>query len=156
MKEQHIDAVMEAIRGDATIGIPKTRLHGVLIADLLAHLNDFTPLHLPVISTGDVVDRHLRWSLLLLLLHKLIRDDTQSIDGIVHGYDLGLVTRIDQHGANDTLASSDHEACGSIQIIHPAGHGFVGRGRHCRRAGWVGLQLAVALLLARRSSGCGR
>lgn len=95
MEEQHVDAVMEAIRCNATVRIPETRFHGILIANFLAHLNHLAPLHLAMIGTRDVVHRDLVGSLILLLHDELIRYDAQSIDGVVHGYDLGLVTRID-------------------------------------------------------------
>lgn len=125
MEEQHIDAMMEAIGCDATVGIPETRLHGILIANLLAHLNHLAPLHLAMIGARDVVHRHL---LRTWLPHKLIRNDAQSIDGIVHRYHLRLVTRIDEHGTDDTFAGTNHQASWPIQIIHPAGYGFVGGG----------------------------
>lgn len=124
MEEQHIDIVMQSIGGYAAIRIPETRLHWVLIANLFAHLNHLAPLHLAMIGARDIINGYIHRS----LFHcKLIWYDAEAIDCIIHRYDLGFVACIDEHGSNDALASAHHQASGSIQIIHPAGHGLIGR-----------------------------
>jgi len=111
MEEQHIDVMMDFICGYTSILIPEPSLHWILIANLFAHLNYLTPLHLSMIGTRDIVHGNIHRP----LLHcELIRNNTETIDGIIHRYDLRFVACIDKHGSNDAFARANHKTSWSI------------------------------------------
>lgn len=67
----------------------------------------------------------------MLGLTIMIGYQQQSIDSYVHRYHLRFELSIADHGANNTFASANQNARGSIHIVYPARQRLRDSGRNC-------------------------
>lgn len=67
---------------------------------------------------------------LLFLSKKLISNRDQSINSVIHRYNLRFIVQVNQHGANDSLGGANHQSSGSIQVVHPSRNWFESRWRN--------------------------
>lgn len=59
LKEEHNDEVREPVCSDGTIWVPQSSVEGILVGELLAFLQNFTPGHSLDVIAGNIVARHL-------------------------------------------------------------------------------------------------
>lgn len=86
MKEEHLQQVLQLIRGDRSVGIPNARLEGVFVGELLALVDHLAPRHFLFVGTREIVDGNLLGLGLRLGLH--IGDCNQTVNCKVHWNDL--------------------------------------------------------------------
>lgn len=78
--------MLHFVRGNRPVGIPDSSFKGILIGDLLAQLQNFSPTELFLGRNGQIVDGNGGRLFLPLRLHKWNADET--VDREVHWNDL--------------------------------------------------------------------